>query len=74
MRRKVICVVQGIALLVAVGPIIPAAWATLACAVALALLTWSFASDSHWLTWGGGRAGQATEVALPPAPFSRSTQ
>lgn len=61
-RRKVICVVQGIALLVALGPIISAAWATLSSAAALALLTWSFASDTRWLMQNGARVGRDGEA------------
>jgi len=47
-RRKLVCVVQGVALLVALGPIVPAPLAVAAGAVALVLLTWSFAVDVHW--------------------------
>ena len=48
-RRKAICVVQGVALLVALGPIVPP-WLAVGGAVgALALLVWSFAADTHWL-------------------------
>jgi len=48
-RRKVVCVVQGIALLVALGPIISPPAAFLAAAVALALLVHSFGVDTWWL-------------------------
>ncbi len=48
-RRKAVCVVQGVALLVALGPIIPSPMASLVCAAALAALTWSFAVDVRWL-------------------------
>ena len=48
-RRKAVCVVQGVALLVALGPIIPSAISSFVCAVALAALTWSFAVDVRWL-------------------------
>ncbi|MGE0159890.1 MAG: CDP-alcohol phosphatidyltransferase family protein [Gemmatimonadales bacterium] len=47
-RRKVVCVVQGVALLVALGPIVPAPMALLACAAALAALVHSFAVDVRW--------------------------
>ena len=49
MRRKVICVVQGVALLVAVGPVVPGPLATGVVASALALLIWSFAIDTRAL-------------------------
>lgn len=48
-RRKLVCVIQGIALLVALGPIIPAPAAVGVCALALAMLTWSFGVDTVWL-------------------------
>lgn len=48
-RRKLVCVVQGVALLVALGPIIPDPVAVGVSALALAALTWSFAVDTVWL-------------------------
>ena len=48
-RRQTVCVVQGIALLVALGPIIPAPIALLAVAVSLGLLLYSFAVDVRLL-------------------------
>jgi phosphatidylglycerophosphate synthase len=48
-RRKVVCVVQGVALLVAFGPIIPVSVAAPVCGLALTALTWSFAVDVRWL-------------------------
>jgi len=47
-RRKLVCVVQGVALLVALGPIIPPWLAVGGNAIALALLTWSFVVDVLW--------------------------
>ena len=44
-----ICVVQGAALLIGLGPIIPAPLASLTLAGALVLLTYSFAVDVRWL-------------------------
>ena len=44
-RRKTICVVQGVVLLVCLGPIIPAAMATVVALGALALLLYSFGVD-----------------------------
>lgn len=48
-RRKVVCVVQGVALLVALGPIVPQELAARGAAVALVVLAWSFAVDVVWL-------------------------
>ena len=48
-RRKAIAVVQGVALLVALGPIVPPWLALGGVAGALALLVWSFAVDIRWL-------------------------
>jgi phosphatidylglycerophosphate synthase len=48
-RRQTVCVVQGIALLVALGPIIPAPIALLVVAVSLGLLLYSFAVDVRLL-------------------------
>ena len=48
-RRKAICIVQGVTLLVALGPIIPPWLAAGGAAGALALLVWSFAVDTRWL-------------------------
>ena len=49
-RRKTVCVVDGVVLLVCLGPVIPSAVASPAAAAALLLLTWSFAVDIRWLT------------------------
>ena len=48
-RRKIICAVEGVALLVCLGPIIPASLAALVAAGALAALVYSFAVDVRWL-------------------------
>jgi len=48
LRRKVVCVVQGVALLVALGPIIPAWLAVSACVAGLSALAYSFAVDVRW--------------------------
>lgn len=48
MRRKVVCVVQGVVLLVALGPIIPPLMAQVVVAVGLAALVYSFAVDVRW--------------------------
>lgn len=47
-RRKAVCVIQGIALLVALGPVIPGIVATSVAAFGLAALTYSFAVDVVW--------------------------
>lgn len=56
-RRKAICVVQGIALLVCLGPIVPPAGAAAAAATALGLLVYSFAVDVRWLVRRAGGPG-----------------
>ena len=48
-RRKTVCVVQGVALLVCLLPILPVEHAVRAAAGALALLVWSFGVDVIWL-------------------------
>ena len=48
-RRKTVCVVDGVVLLVCLGPVIPSSVASPAAAAALLLLTWSFAVDIRWL-------------------------
>lgn len=48
-RRKAACVVQGIALLVCLGPIVPGDAARVVAAAALAVLAYSFAVDVVWL-------------------------
>lgn len=49
LRRKVVCVVQGVGLLVCLGPVVPPQVAEGVAAVALASLVWSFAADTVWL-------------------------
>jgi phosphatidylglycerophosphate synthase len=48
-RRQAACVVQIVALIVALIPGLPSGWATTIAAAGLALLTWSFAVDGQWL-------------------------
>lgn len=48
-RRKAICVVQGVSLLVALAPFVPAALATAVAGGAALLLAGSFAVDTVWL-------------------------
>jgi phosphatidylglycerophosphate synthase len=64
MRRKTICVVQIVVLIVALGPVIPRWLSVASTAVALALLTWSFASDTAWL-W---RHARRTTTRVPASP------
>ncbi len=52
-RRKVICAVQGIVLVVGLAPVILPALATVIAALALLLLVYSFAVDTWWLAAGG---------------------
>lgn len=49
LRRKAVCVVQGIALIVCLAPVVPAELAPRVAAGALALLACSFAVDVVWL-------------------------
>ena len=48
-RRKTACVIQGIALLVCLGPVVPDPLAASAAAVGLATVGYSFAVDIRWL-------------------------
>ena len=54
-RRKTACVVQGVVLVVIMAPVIPPGLASLAAALALAVLAGSFASDIRWLALGRTR-------------------
>lgn len=48
-RRKVACVIQGVVLVGCLAPLVPPLLATVAAALALMVLLWSFALDTHWL-------------------------
>ncbi|KQP37236.1 hypothetical protein ASF44_15015 [Pseudorhodoferax sp. Leaf274] len=48
-RRKTVCVVQIVALIVCLGPIVPPLASGALAAASLALLAWSFAVDIAWL-------------------------
>jgi phosphatidylglycerophosphate synthase len=48
-RRKTVCVVQIIALLVMIAPFVPAAASAVLGAASLGVLAWSFAVDTRWL-------------------------
>jgi phosphatidylglycerophosphate synthase len=52
-RRKVVCVVQGVVLLVALGPIIPVPMAVAVTAAGLVALSYSFAVDVRWALRAG---------------------
>jgi phosphatidylglycerophosphate synthase len=54
-RRKVVCVVQGVVLLVALGPVVPRTMAATVAAAGLVALTWSFAVDVAWLLRAAGQ-------------------
>jgi hypothetical protein len=49
LRRKTVCVWQGISLLLALSPVTSAALAAPIAGTAFALLVWSFAVDVRWL-------------------------
>ena len=59
LRRKVVCVVQGVVLLVALGPIVPAPLAVGVTATGLVALTYSFAVDVRWALAAGRASGRA---------------
>lgn len=48
-RRQTVCVVQIVALLVALGPVVPAELAVASAGIGLAALVWSSAVDIAWL-------------------------
>ncbi len=48
-RRKTVCVVQDVALLVCLGPIVPSSLAVLAATTGLSTLVYSFGVDVRWL-------------------------
>jgi hypothetical protein len=48
LRRKVVCVIQAVVLLVALGPIIPDGLATAVLVAGLVALVYSFAVDVLW--------------------------
>ncbi len=82
LRRKTVCVVQGIALLVCVGPVVPSPLAVAVGAGALAALVVSFAVDVRWALQGDptvdgdapDRTGGLTTVpADPPGGSDPST-
>ncbi|HUP52830.1 MAG TPA: CDP-alcohol phosphatidyltransferase family protein [Longimicrobiales bacterium] len=48
LRRRVVCVIQGVVLLAALGPIVPVGTAVVVTAAGLAALGYSFAVDVRW--------------------------
>ena len=56
LRRKTVCVVQGIVLVVCLAPVIGPAPATALAATALLVLVYSFVVDTWWLVRAHGRA------------------
>jgi len=67
--RKVVAAVQGVALVAAAAPVVPAWGAAAVVAAALASLTWSFGRDVAGL-WRSGR-GRAGTGAVGPAAGTR---
>jgi hypothetical protein len=59
--RKTVAAIQGIVLVVAGAGVVPRPWMISAVALALAMLTWSFASDIRWL-W---QRRSALDLGLP---------
>lgn len=48
-RRQAVCVVQVVALIAALAPVVTPPLSTVVSAAGLAMLTWSFAVDTAWL-------------------------
>lgn len=67
MRRKVVCVVQGIVLVVCLAPVTQSVPATAFAASALLLLTYSFVVDTWWLV----RVSPARFVSFESADVAR---
>ena len=68
-RRQTVCVVQGIALLVALGPIIPPPAAVAAALLGLAALVYSFGVDVLWTVAAarsGSRGASTAASGTPP--------
>lgn len=62
-RRQTVCVVQVLALTLALAPVVPPQWSAPVAAAGLALLCWSFAVDTLWLV---RRAALTTPVGELP--------
>ncbi|NNF28308.1 MAG: CDP-alcohol phosphatidyltransferase family protein [Gemmatimonadetes bacterium] len=72
LRRKTVCVVQGIVLLVCLGPIIPRWFSYPIAWAALILLAYSFAADVLWLVRENDRAQAGGSVAATPTAEAAS--
>ena len=70
-RRKTVCVLEIIALIACVSPILPDAWRTAAAVDAVLMLAWSFALDIVWLT--RRRHLPMTRVPITPPPVKDGT-
>ena len=64
-RRKAICVVQIVVLIVAVGPVIPVWFSTLIAAAGLGVLGYSFLVDTVWLWRHAATRTRARGPAFP---------
>jgi phosphatidylglycerophosphate synthase len=64
LRRKTVCVVQIVALIVVIGPVIRPPFSTLIAAAALATLGYSFLVDTVWL-WRAATPTKARGRAFP---------
>lgn len=62
-RRQALCVVQSVALLIALVPLVPPAVAAVTALAALVLLVYSFAVDVLWLYRAGHRTPERTDAA-----------
>ena len=72
LRRKVVCVLQGIVLVTCLAPVIRPAQATALVAAALLLLVYSFVVDSWWLVRSvGAREDDAALVRFESADVAR---
>jgi phosphatidylglycerophosphate synthase len=65
-RRRVVCVVQGLALVLALVPILPPVLATLVAAVGVAATAWSFGIDIRYLLQGQTARSGATRAPADP--------
>ena len=67
-RRKTLAVIQSLALLTALAPVVPPSWAAAICAAALGLLVYSFAADIVMLVSARPhRGGRIRLLAQPSA-------
>ncbi len=64
-RRKAICVIQIVVLIVAVGPVIPVWFSTLITAAGLGILGYSFVVDTVWLWRHAATRTRARGPAFP---------